>query len=100
MSASRVSTVQQPTKLEFVVNVRTAKALGVTIPQSLLGRADHVISKGGRNRRASALRTRLLFAIGHEAHPCVSGDHRIQAAAPGVEAQTAGKVYRPAHLIQ
>ena len=35
--------VQQATKLQFVVNVQTAKALGVTIPQSLLGRADHVI---------------------------------------------------------
>jgi putative ABC transport system substrate-binding protein len=35
--------VQQPTKLEFIVNGRTAKTLGVTIPQSLLGRADRVI---------------------------------------------------------
>jgi putative ABC transport system substrate-binding protein len=34
---------EQPTRYYFTVNLKTAKALGLTIPQSILGRADHVI---------------------------------------------------------
>ena len=36
--------MEQPTKLEFLVSLKTAKALGLTIPMSLLMRADAVVA--------------------------------------------------------